>query len=540
MTDPTTQTKNPKLNNLTITKAQELFSDGDFTSVELTEYYLSVIKEKNEDLNAYREVFADVLDHAKKADEERATIAKENNGDKKAWIKTKPLLGMPISLKDNILINGKIAGASSKMLENYVAIYDSTVTKKLRAAGAIFIGRVNMDEFAMGGSTENSAYGVTKNPHDTTRVAGGSSGGSIASVAMDGAIASLGSDTGGSIRQPAAYCGVVGLKPTYGSVSRHGLMAMGSSLDVIGPVTRSVEDAKIIFDIIKGKDKYDATSHDNKSDATNYEIATSEISGHNSGADSGAKPAKKSAKIIIGIIPELLKNEGIDKAVLENFNATIEKLKENGAEIREISLPRISYALATYYIVMPAEVSSNMGRFDGMRYGMKLEGDTLLADYMKTRGELLGKEARRRIMLGTYVLSVGYYDAFYNKANIVREMLREDFKKAFAEVSVIATPTAPTVAFKIGSHTSDPIKMYLEDIFTVPANLVGIPAISIPTGMTSAEKSNHTVVGDSKIGADGSTAASDMEDITPTLPLAIQFMAPHGGEEVLFEVSSLI
>ncbi len=484
------------LKNLTIEKAQELISAGEITSADIAEYYLSVIKERDHEINAYREVFDDVLVAAKNADNERKGITEAHAGDSKAWIKEKPLLGMPIALKDNILINGKQAGASSKVLEGYIAPYDSTVVRKLRDAGAIFIGRANMDEFAMGGSTENSAYGVTKNPHDHSRVAGGSSGGSIAAVAMDAAIAALGSDTGGSIREPAAYSGVVGLKPTYGSVSRHGLMAMGSSLDVIGPATRSVADAEIIFNIIKGKDKYDATSHDNE------------------GAKENSPAVSDPSSMTIGIMPELLTKGGIDQSVIDNFNQTIEKLKAKGFKVKEISLPRISYSLATYYIVMPAEVSSNMGRYDGVKYGGKIEGDTLLADYMKTRGGLLGKEVRRRIMLGTYVLSAGYYDAFYNKANIVREMLRADFAEAFKTVSVIATPTAPTPAFKIGQNSNDPIKMYLEDVFTVPANLVGIPAISIPTGMTDGTDS------------DGHK-----------LPLAIQFMATHGGEETLFAVS---
>ncbi len=479
-------TKNA-LRDLTITKAQELISKGEATCVDIVDYYLSVINDRNGEINAYREVFADVRDEAARSDAERADITAAHGGDASAWIKIKPLLGLPFSIKDNILIRGKIAGACSKMLETYVAPYDATVIAKLKEAGAIFIGRTNMDEFAMGGSTENSAYGPTKNPHDTTRVSGGSSGGSIASVAMDAAIASLGSDTGGSIRQPAAYCGVVGLKPTYGSVSRHGLMAMGSSFDAIGPVTRTIEDAEIVFDIIKGKDRFDGTSHDNPSDG-----------------------GGSTDKLVIGIVPELMNKGGIDESVLENFNQMIEKLKATGAEIREISLPNISYSLATYYVVMPAEVSSNMGRYDGIKYGSNVAGDTLLADYMNTRGGLLGKEVRRRIILGTYVLSAGYYDAFYNKANIVRELLKEDFKKAFAEVSVIATPCAPSPAFKIGANTADPIKMYLEDVFTVPANLVGIPAIAVPTGMTNG------------------------------LPLSIQFMAAKGKENVLFEVGKLI
>jgi len=494
------------LKHLTITKAQELFSNGETTSQELVEYYLSVIKERDTEINAYREVFMDVQEEAKKADEERAKITAESGGDAKAWIKVKPLLGMPFSIKDNILVKGKIAGASSKILENYTAVYDATVIKKLRDAGAIFIGRVNMDEFAMGGSTENSAYGVTKNPYDISRVAGGSSGGSIASVAMDGAIASLGSDTGGSIRQPAAYCGVVGLKPTYGSVSRHGLMAMGSSLDVIGPVTRNVEDAQLIFNIIKGKDIYDGTSHDNTFE--------------NVGADTNTvikSPTTGPEKKVVGIIPSLMNTGGLDPEIVQAFDATISKLKEQGVEVCEIEIPHINYSLATYYIVMPAEVSSNMGRFDGMRYGSKIEGDTLLAEYMNTRGKLLGKEVRRRIMLGTYVLSAGYYDAFYNKANIVREMIKKDFENAFTQVSVIMTPTTPTPAFKIGANSDDPVKMYLEDIFTVPANLAGIPAISIPVGMADPSKYEGKA-----------------------LPLAVQFSAPQGREDILFEIAELV
>ncbi len=486
-----------QLKNLTIKKAQEFISKGEINSEEIVQYYLDIISAKDKEINAYREVFADVLDEAKKADALRAEITTSHGGDSSAWILVKPLLGLPFSIKDNILIKGKIAGASSKLLENYVAPYDSTVIKKLKDAGAIFIGRVNMDEFAMGGSTENSAYGPTKNPLDNTRVAGGSSGGSIASVAMDSAIASLGSDTGGSIRQPAAYCGVVGLKPTYGSVSRHGLMAMGSSLDVVGPVTKTVEDGEIVFNILKGKDVFDATSHDNTL------------------VDASASAGQ--SEVVVGIIPDLMNKGGIDKTVLDNFNKVIENLKAKNIKVVEIELPRISYSLPTYYIVMPAEVSSNMGRFDGIRFGSQIEGDTLLADYMKTRGGLLGKEVKRRIMLGAYVLSAGYYDAYYNKANMVREMIKNDFKKAFEKVTVIATPTAPSPAFKIGENSNDPIKMYLEDVFTVPANLAGIPAISVPTG---------------KVEDAGSEYAG--------LPLAVQFMAAHGKEKDLFEVSKLV
>jgi aspartyl-tRNA(Asn)/glutamyl-tRNA(Gln) amidotransferase subunit A len=499
------------MQGLTIEKAQQLLSSGDITSVDLVTHYLDVIQKKDTDINAYREVFADCLAAAEAADALRADIKAKHGGDTKAWIAIKPLLGMPISVKDTILVKGHIAGASSKMLEDYIAPYDATVIAKLKDAGAIFIGRVNMDEFAMGGSTENSAYGVTKNPYDLEKVAGGSSGGSIASVAMDGALASLGSDTGGSIRQPAAYCGVVGLKPTYGSVSRHGLMAMGSSLDVIGPVTRTITDAKIMFDVIKGKDSYDATSHDN---LMHSGIDMTALSGGQSALVSKIKSRTLEAKdIVVGVVPTLMSIGGIDTVVIKAFENTISYLKSQGIQVREIELPRISYSLATYYVIMPAEVSSNMGRFDGMRYGSKVKGDTLLAEYMNTRGQKLGKEVRRRIMLGAYVLSVGYYDAYYNKAQMVREMLKEDFAHAFKQVDVILTPTAPSPAFKIGANTSDPIKMYLEDVFTVPANLVGIPALSVPVGWTSDQK---------------------------PLPLAVQCMAAHGMEEVLFAIGHAI
>jgi aspartyl-tRNA(Asn)/glutamyl-tRNA(Gln) amidotransferase subunit A len=465
-----------ELKNLTIKKAQESMEKGEYTSKELVSAYLEQIKKTNTDIHAYLEVFGDAVKQAEEAD------LKRKNGDKGT------LLGIPFAIKDNIVIEGRRVGAASKILENYVAPYDATAIKKLKEAGAVFLGRVNMDEFAMGGSTENSAYGVTKNPLDITRVSGGSSGGSAAAVAMDGALVSLGSDTGGSIRQPASYCGVVGLKPTYGSVSRHGLMAMGSSLDVIGPITRSVEDAELVFNVLKGKDIYDSTS-----------LSEEEVR-------KLAQDHKESKSLRIGIVPELMNMGGINPAVLENLNTSIELLKKNGCEIKEVSLPHIKYSLAVYYILMPAEVSSNMSRFDGVKFGSKVEGNDLLGDYVNTRGELLGKEVRRRIMLGTYVLSSGYYDAYYNKANIVRELITADFKKAFEEVDVILTPTAPTPAFKIGSHTSDPIQMYLEDVFTVTANLVGTPAMSVPSGTSEG------------------------------LPLGVQFTAPHCREDLLFTV----
>ncbi len=465
------------LNTLTIEKALISMSSGELTSRDLVSAYLEQIKKVDADVHAYLEVFEDALAQADDAD------LKRKNGD------TGELLGVPFAIKDNIVIAGKKAGAASKILENYIAPYDSTAIAKLKKAGAVFIGRVNMDEFAMGGSTENSAYGVTKNPIDTSCVSGGSSGGSAAVVSMNGALAALGSDTGGSIRQPASFCGVVGLKPTYGAVSRHGLMAMGSSLDVIGPLTKSVADSELIFNILKGSDVYDSTT------LTSEEFKNT------------ADVHKTSSSLRIGIVPELMSMGGINPSVLETLNKSVELLRQNGCEIKEVSLPHIKYSLPVYYILMPAEVSSNMSRFDGVKFGSKVEGNDLLGDYLHTRGELLGKEVRRRIILGTYVLSSGYYDAYYNKANIVRELISADFKKAFEEVDVILTPTAPSPAFKIGSHTSDPIEMYLEDIFTVTANLVGTPALSLPAGTTSEG-----------------------------LPIGIQFTAPHCREDILFAV----
>ncbi|MEI6057947.1 MAG: amidase family protein, partial [bacterium] len=348
----------------------------------------------------------------------------------------------------------------------------------------------NMDEFAMGGSTENSAFGVTKNPHDTGRVAGGTSGGSAAALAMDGALAALGSDTGGSIRQPASFCGVVGLKPTYGAVSRYGVMAMGSSLDQIGPFGKTVADTEIIFNTIRGQDTLDGTTISE----TTYSPRASSVG--------------KSTKPIIGVPRHFLGGDGIDKAVLENFNQSLEKFKKLGYEVRDITLPNIAYSLAIYYIIMPAEVSSNLSRFDGVKYGLHKDGSTSIEDYFETRGAGFGKEVRRRVLLGTYVLSSGYYDAYYNRANALRRVLTADFEKAFKDVDIILTPTAPAPAFKIGEKTADPVAMYLEDIFTVTANLTGMPAMSIPSGF-------------SEIGG-------------KKLPLGLQMTARHGDEKTLF------
>lgn len=368
--------------------------------------------------------------------------------------------GVPIILKDNILVEGEILSAGSKMLENYVATYDSSVVAKIKEAGGIILARANMDEFAMGSSTENSAYGVVKNPIDISRIPGGSSGGSAASVAYETAPLSLGSDTGGSIRLPAAFCNLVGYKPSYGSVSRFGLMAMGSSLDQIGPFANNVEDAESFFDLISFYDTKDATSL--KDEFRNKEI---------------------NLKKKIGI-PKILKDEnlrkGIEKEILSDFENQIEKIKNSGYEVVDVDLPNIDKALAIYYVICPAEVSSNMGRYDGVRYGLSIPGKNTVENFTNSRTEGLGDEVRRRILLGTYILSAGYFDAFYNKAVIAREILKQEFQKAFKDVDVIMTPTASIFPWKFGEK-SDPLAMYLADIFTVPANIIGSPAISIPT-----------------------------------------------------------
>lgn len=464
------------LKNLTIKRAHESMKNGDFTALELTQSYLEVIKQKNNELNIYLEVFEnDALKQATEADQ------RFKNGT------AVEMTGIPVSLKDNILYEGHIASAGSKILENYIATYDSTVVKKLKVAGAVILGRTNMDEFAMGVSTENSAFGVTKNPHDTKRVPGGSSGGSTAAVAINGSLVALGSDTGGSCRQPAAFCGVVGFKPTYGSISRHGLIAMGSSLDIIGPITNSVSDAEVLFNTIKGEDVMDSTS-----------------------ISENTANKKESSKMIIGIPREFL-SIGVDERILSNFNESISKLESMGYEIKDIKLPNVKYTVPVYYIISPAEVSSNLARFDGVKYGLHVDGGgNLLEDYFQSRGNGFGPEVKRRIILGTYVLSSGYHDAYYNKAMAVRDLITQDYRKAFEEVDIILTPTTTGPAFKIGEKVNDPVKMYLEDIFTGPANITGLPAISVPSGFVDEEGSK--------------------------LPIGIQFMARHQREDMLFEI----
>jgi aspartyl-tRNA(Asn)/glutamyl-tRNA(Gln) amidotransferase subunit A len=375
-----------------------------------------------------------------------------------------PLGGLPVSIKDVISVKGHPCSCASKILENYIAPYDATVVARLRAAGAIPFGRLNMDEFAMGSSTENSAFGPSRNPWDITRTPGGSSGGSAAAVAADEAFAALGSDTGGSIRQPAALCGCVGLKPTYGRVSRYGLVAFASSLDQIGPLTKDVEDAALLMDIIAGVDANDSTS------------LPEPVRGFSANLRKGVKGLK------IGLPKEYF-IEGLDPEVEKAVRTAVEHLEGLGAELLDISLPHTEHALSTYYIIAPAEASANLARFDGVRYGYRApDSEGLVDQYGRTREEGFGAEVKRRIILGTYVLSSGYYDAYYLRAQKVRTLIRNDFADAFKKVDVIACPTSPTPAFRLGERTNNPLSMYLADMFTLAANMAGICGISIPCG----------------------------------------------------------
>jgi aspartyl-tRNA(Asn)/glutamyl-tRNA(Gln) amidotransferase subunit A len=464
----------------TVAELRAAFIAGTTTPSEAVAAALAVIKEKDGEIHAFLDVYEDALEAAKAAD----LIYQEKGAD------TPALLGVPIALKNNILMKGKRTTAASKMLENYVAVYDATIVERLKAAGAIVVGATNMDEFAMGGSTENSAFGPTKNPIDTSRVPGGSSGGSAAAVAMGAVPVAIGTDTGGSIRQPASYCGLVGFKPTYGAVSRYGLIAMGSSLDQAGPLTNSVADAELVHNIMFGLDKMDAT--------TITEDTYPEV------------PLKE--KYTFGV-PRHFLREGVDDTVLAAFEAHLEKLKAVGHTIVDIELPLFEQGLAAYYIVMPAEVSSNLARYDGIRYGLSIDGKNLLDVYEKTRAEGFGKEVKRRILLGTYVLSSGYYDAYYGKAELVRKKMREELDETFKKVDVILTPTAPTPAFKIGEK-EDPLAMYRQDIFTVPVNLTGVPALSFPMGV--------------------------VEEDGKQLPVGVQYIGPLGSDTRLFSIGKKI
>ena len=441
------------LTELTITQAHHGLKKKEFSSVDLTKAYLAKIKKIDKELNAFLSVTEDLaLKQAEEADEK---ILTGDFGD---------LCGIPCAIKDAIMVEGQKCTAASKILENYIAPYDATVIQKLKKEGAVILGKTNTDEFTMGSSTENSAFGVTKNPHDKTRVAGGSSGGSAAAVAANMVCYALGSDTGGSIRQPASLCGVVGLCPTYGTVSRYGLIAHASSLDQIGPLAKNVEDAKIVFKAISGKDKMDATSVD-----YNYQHLT---------------PNTKHLKIGV---PKEYFSKGLEKEVEVIIRDAIKKAERPasgypGAKIINISLPSTEYALACYYIIGPAEISANLARFDGIKYGLSSSAKNLLDVYLKTKGRGFGAEVKRRIMIGTYVLSSGYYDAYYKKAQEVRQLIREDFAKVFEKVDLLFCPVSPFPAFKIGEKADDPISMYLADIYTIPSKLAGLPGLSMPVG----------------------------------------------------------
>ena len=465
-----------KPNEMTIVEASRALRARELTVRELWDACVAEARAKNPELNAYLEIF-DADDAAIEAAQARI----DAEGD------AAPLLcGIPLAIKDNILIEGKTASSASKMLEDYRATYDATVIQKLRSAGALFVGRTNMDEFALGGSTENSAFGVTKNPHDLTRVSGGTSGGSAAAIAAHMAIAALGTDTGGSVRNPASYCGVIGMKPTYGAVSRSGVIAAASSFDQVGPITKTTEDAKILFNAIRGIDPKDSTT-----------------------LPEGLYTPQKKDVLTVGI-PTGLLEEGLAPDMLERFRTTLTEL---GYQTKDIELPSAKPALAAYYIINFAEVSANLARYDGIRYGHAARGDTLLSDYLLSRTEGFGKETERRILLGTYVLSSGYIDAYYRKANAARAELRREFEKAFESVDIIATPTMPTPAFRMGEK-SDPLALYLEDVFTVLANLTGMPAISVPMGTLDREGT--------------------------ALPVGIHFTAPQLGEDRLFVAGSAV
>ncbi|MGV3754580.1 MAG: Asp-tRNA(Asn)/Glu-tRNA(Gln) amidotransferase subunit GatA [Verrucomicrobiota bacterium] len=470
------------LNRLTISEVTAKLSRREASAREVTQACLDQIQRVDGQVKSFLSYdSADALAQAAAIDAAIANGA--NNTDK-------PLLGVPIAMKDVLSVKGQPLGCASKILEGFTSVYDATVVEKLKSAGAIVFGRLNMDEFAMGSSTENSAYFTTRNPWDTSRIPGGSSGGSAASVSADECIASLGSDTGGSIRQPAALCGCVGLKPTYGRVSRYGLVAFASSLDQIGPFTKDVRDAATLLEVISGHDLRDSTS-------------IPQPVPHYRGALTGDIKGLK-----IGLAKEYMVG-GLDPEVKASVDAAVKQLESMGAEVVEVSLPHTEYAVATYYIVATAEASANLARFDGIRYSKRVDGGNPAELYKNTRGAGFGPEVKRRIILGTYVLSSGYYDAFYLRAQKVRTLIRQDFDKAFEKVDVIATPTTPTAAFKAGEKSADPLQMYLSDIFTISCNLAGNCGLSLPCGFTKE----------------------------PKLPIGLQMLGKPFGEETLLRIA---
>ena len=470
------------LNQLTISELTARLAQRQVSAREATQACLDRVARVDGDLHAFiSHDPADALVQADAAD--RAIAAGATHAQR-------PLLGVPIAVKDVLAVKGQPLNCGSKILGQFISPYDGTVIEKLKAAGAIIFGRLNMDEFAMGSSTENSAFGLTRNPWDATRIPGGSSGGSAAAVAADECIATLGSDTGGSIRQPAALCGCVGLKPTYGRVSRYGLVAFASSLDQIGPFTKDVRDTATLLRVISGHDPRDSTS------------IPQPVPDYAAALDGNIKGLR------IGLPKEYMIG-GLDPEVKAAVDAAVKQLQSLGASVEEISLPHTEYAAATYYIIAPAEASANLARFDGIRYGARVDGADPIELYSRTRGAGFGPEVKRRIILGTYVLSSGYYDAYYLRAQKVRTLIRQDFLKAFEKVDAIVTPATPTAAFKIGEKSDDPLQMYLSDVFTISCNLAGICGVSIPCGFTKS----------------------------PKLPIGLQFLGKPFGEETMLKLA---
>jgi len=445
------------LHKLTLADLQKHFTAGEVTAHDIVQSYTLRINQVEPKVKAY-------ITQTMEAAMAQAEVL---DVKLKGWRSTKPLMGMPVAVKDNICTEHVLTTCASRILGNFVPPYDATVIARLRGQGYLLLGKTNLDEFAMGSSTENSAFGPSRNPWNVGCVPGGSSGGSAAAVAADECVAALGSDTGGSIRQPAALCGVVGFKPTYGRVSRYGLVAFASSLDQIGPITKDVTDAAIMLNVIAGHDPLDSTS-------ANLPVPDF----------TRAFKKKDLKKLKIGV-PQEFFTEGLDPEVEQAVRAAIDELKSLGGEIREISLPTTDHAVAIYYLIATAEASSNLARFDGVKYGLRAKQTRDLLDmYMKTRQEGFGPEVKRRIMLGTYALSAGYYDAYYGKAQAARTMTKQDFDEAFKEVDLIVTPVTPTPAFKLGEKSEDPLQMYLSDIFTISVNLAGVPAIALPCGFS--------------------------------------------------------
>lgn len=444
-----------ELHQLTVHKAHDLLRAGQTTSVELTEALLDRIAAVDNAVKAYLTLTPELaLEQARAADARRQ--AGEDN----------PLLGMPVAVKDLLITEGVPTTAGSRILEGFLPPYDGTVIQKLNAAGAVLLGKTNLDEFAMGSSTENSAFCATRNPWDLERVPGGSSGGSAAAIAADEAIFALGTDTGGSIRQPASLCGVVGLKPTYGRVSRYGVIAFASSLDQIGPITKTVRDAALVLNGIAGYDPCDSTSVNRP--VPDYTVGLN-------GETRGMRLA----------VPREYFVEGMEAGVESAVRTALDTLIELGAEVQEVSLPHTEYALPTYYLIAPAEASANLARYDGVKYGLSVSADEMWEGFRQTRGQGFGPEVKRRIMLGTYALSAGYYEAYYKKAQQVRTLIRQDFDEVFQSCDVVVAPTSPTTAFRLGEKLDDPLQMYLSDIFTLSVNLAGLPGISVPCGFSN-------------------------------------------------------